>query len=176
VDLVLTGHSHNYERSFLLKGHYDNEASFNASLHTASTSSGKDDGSLDSCPYVTATGKTNQGTVYVVSGSAGTVGSVQTGWPHHAMPFSDNGGGIFYLEVEQNRLDAKYLRSDGVVWDQFTILKGVNKTNQVVLADSRTTQLTASWIGAYKWSTGETSRTITVSPLSNTTYQVTGNA
>ncbi|MGV3641364.1 MAG: metallophosphoesterase [Adhaeribacter sp.] len=127
VDLVLTGHSHNYERSYLLQNYYGNEASFNLSRHTASTSSGKDDGSKNSDPYVTAFGKVNHGTVYVVSGSSGAMGNVQSSWPHNAMPFSDNEGGMFYLEVEQNRLEAKYLRSDGKIWDQFTIMKEGSK-------------------------------------------------
>lgn len=127
VDLVLTGHSHNYERSYLLKNHYGNEASFNLSRHTASTSSGKADGSKNSAPYVTPYGKVNHGTVYVVSGSSGALGDVESSWPHNAMPFSDNEGGMFYLEVEENRLEGKYLRSDGKFWDQFTIMKEGSK-------------------------------------------------
>ncbi|MGV3504496.1 MAG: InlB B-repeat-containing protein [Adhaeribacter sp.] len=172
VDLVLTGHSHNYERSYLLRSHFGNESSFSLSLHAVTSSSGKYNGSGNSCPYTTVNGKARHGTVYLVSGSAGAVGGTQSGWPHNAMPFSDNGGGMVYLEIEQNRLDAKYLRADGVVWDQFTILKEVNKTSNLTLPANTPTQLTASWLGDYQWSTGEVSRSITVSPGANTSYQV----
>lgn len=100
------------------------------------------------------------------------VGSTQSGWPHNALPFSDNGGGMFYLEIEQNRLDARYLRADGVVWDQFTIMKEVNTTVALTLPANTPTQLTASWLGDYQWSTGEVTRSITVSPGTNTSFQV----
>jgi Calcineurin-like phosphoesterase len=173
VDLVLTGHSHNYERSYLLQNHYGPEASFNASRHAVSKSTGKYNGSANSAPYVTVNGKVNHGTVYVVSGSAGAVSKVQSQWPHNALPFSDNKGGMLYLEVEQNRLDAKYLRSDGVVWDQFTVMKDVNRKTTLALAEAGPVRLTASWVGTYRWSTGETTRSITVSPTSNSSYQVT---
>jgi Calcineurin-like phosphoesterase len=174
VDLVLTGHSHTYERSYLLRNHTGKEASFNASLHTASSSSGRYDSPFPSCPFVTPPGKTNHGTVYVVSGSSGQTGKLQAAWPHNAMPFSDNEGGMLYLEVEQNRLDAKYLRTDGMVWDQFTIMKDVNKVTQVQTDSSGAVQLTASWIGSYLWSTGDSTRSIRVSPDRDTSsYQVT---
>jgi acid phosphatase type 7 len=172
VDLVLTGHSHNYERSYLLNNYYGNEASFDLTAHTKSSSSGKYDGSNNSCPYVTETGVKRHGTVFVVSGSSGGIGPVQASWPHKAMPFVNNDGGMLYLEVEDNRLDAQFIRSDGAISDQFTIMQNVNKVTDVNLAAGSSIQLTASWLGSYKWSTGATTRTITVSPSSNTTYQV----
>ncbi|MGC4035173.1 MAG: metallophosphoesterase family protein [Chitinophagaceae bacterium] len=122
VDLIICGHSHNYERSYLLKGHYGMEGTFDTTSFAVSTSSGKDNGSNNSAPYITHKGAYH-GTVYVVAGSAGASGSTQAGYPHNAMPFSVNDGGAFYFEVEDNRLDAKFLRRTGEVWDQFTIIK-----------------------------------------------------
>jgi hypothetical protein len=145
------------------------------SSFTASTSTGRYDGTDNSCPYVLPPGKTNHGAVYVVAGSSGQAARFQETWPHNAMPFSDNEGGMLYLEVEQNRLDYKYLRSDGTVWDQFTILQDANKSTEVLADSSGNAQLTASWVGSYQWSTGETTRTITEPPGSETTYQVTDN-
>ncbi len=171
VDLIICGHSHDYERSYLLKGYYGSEASFNPATHTLSTSSAKYDGSASSCPYTTISGA-NHGTVYVVSGSAGASGTIQSGYPHNAMPYSVNDGGSFYFEIEDNRLDAKFIRRTGVVWDNFTVLKNVNKTNTITSTPGAQVQLTASWPGTYSWSTGETTRTITVSPSVNTTYTV----
>ncbi|MBS1576272.1 MAG: metallophosphoesterase family protein [Bacteroidetes bacterium] len=171
VDLIICGHSHNYERSFLLNGHYGNETTFDTIAHTKSTSSAKYDGSENSCPYLTNSGR-NHGTVYVVAGSSGASGSVNTGYPHNAMPFSVNDGGMFYLEVEDNRLDAKFIRRTGDVWDKFTIIKNVTKTKTVTIKPGASVSLTASWPGNYNWSNGGTGKTILVKPASNAEYIV----
>jgi methionine-rich copper-binding protein CopC len=174
VDLILCGHSHDYERSYLLNGYYGNEASFNSAVHALTTSSGKYDASANSCTYKTVSGQ-NHGTVYVVSGSAGADGGVQSGYPHNAMPWSVDDGGMLYFEVEDNRLDAKFIRRTGVVSDQFTIMKNVNTTTNLNIPPGTPTQLTASWVGTYNWNTGATTRSITVSPTTNTTYTVSDN-
>ncbi len=164
VDLVLCGHSHDYERSYLLKGHYGNEASFNAGTHAVSNSSAKYDGSANSAPYTTVYNASNHGTVYTVAGSAGADGGVQVGYPHNAFPFSIDDGGMLYFEVDDNRLDAKFLRRDGTIGDRFTIMQDVNKTNNYTIALGQSQLLTASWPGVYNWSTTETTRSITVTP------------
>ena len=175
VDVILCGHSHGYERSYLLNGYYGNESSFSLSAHTKSSSSGKYDGSANSCPYITASGA-NHGTVYVVSGSSGASGTVQSGYPHNAMPWSINDGGMTYIEVQENRLDQKFIRMDGTIWDKFTIMKDVNKTTNLSIASGTPTILMASWpSGTYKWSNGATTRSITVSPTANVTYTVSDN-
>jgi hypothetical protein len=170
VDLVLCGHSHDYERSYLLKGHFGNEASFSTATHAVSSSNGYYDGSSNSCPYNTASGKVNHGTVYVVAGSAGADGGVQGGYPHNALPFSVDDGGMLYFEVENNRLDAKFIRRDGVIADKFTILKDAGRSTSVSINSGETVTLTASWKGNYVWSTGATTESITVSPATTTSY------
>jgi hypothetical protein len=173
VDLVMCGHSHDYERSYLLKDYFTNEASFNVGSHAVNNSSGKYNGSANSCPYNLANGQVNHGVVYVVSGSSGASGGVQSGYPHNAMPWSFNDGGMLQLEIEGNRLDAKFIRRDQVIADQFTIMKDVSKTTNLTLPPGTPTELTASWVGTYSWNTGETTKSITVAPTSNTTYTVT---
>ena len=122
VDLVVCGHSHDYERSRLMMGHYGPEKSFRAALYDLSMSSGRNDGSPDSAPY--EKDATNKGTVYVVSGSAGQLGGKQRSYPHDAMYFSDaTHGGADMIEVRGNRLDFTWICADGVVRDHFTILK-----------------------------------------------------
>ncbi|MES2655144.1 MAG: metallophosphoesterase [Bacteroidota bacterium] len=176
VDLILTGHSHDYERSKLMKGHYGYEASFDSLTHNISQSTGKYNGSSNSCPYIKDT-LVNAGTVYVVSGSAGQLGGTQgSQFPHSALPFSNAiYGGAMMLEVQNNRLDAKWICSDGVIRDQFTMVKNVNQktTINANLGDSVT--LTASFVGNYTWNnTSQTSRTIKVLPPNGTTvYYVT---
>ncbi|KAA9340223.1 metallophosphoesterase [Adhaeribacter soli] len=174
VDLVLCGHSHVYERSYLLNNYYSMEKSFNKAVHAKSSSSAKYDGTTNSCPYIIPTGGKNHGTLYVVSGSAGGAdGQVASAWPHNAMPFSFNRGGMLYLEVKDNRLDGKFLRQDGLIADQFTLMQNVSKTSTKTIAANQPIQLKASWIGNYQWSTGQTDRSITVAPNLDTEYWVT---
>jgi hypothetical protein len=170
VDMILCGHSHDYERSYLLKDYTGNEASFSVSTDAVTSSSGKYDGSSNSCPYNLASGKVNHGTVYVVTGSAGADGSIQAGYPHNAMPFSVDDGGMLYFEVEDDRLDAKFIRRDGNIADKFTIVKDAGKTTSIVTNSGQAVTLTASWIGTYKWNTGATTQSITVSPIQSTNY------
>ncbi len=166
VDLVLCGHSHGYERSYLLKKYYNNssaplnEAAFNAATHTATgnTQNATYNGSTNSCPYVYDSGKYNHGTVYTVSGCSGALGGRSSGYPHNCMFFSnESNGGSFYFEVEDNRLDAKSISYNSsapsvpVIRDQFTIFKDVNKTKNITVIKNAPLTLTASWVGDYKW-------------------------
>jgi hypothetical protein len=177
VDLVLNGHSHSYERSYLINGHYGVESTFSQATHGVSTSSAKYNGTANSCTYIKNGTDVVNGIVYAVVGSAGQVGGSTAGYPHDAMYYSDvTNGGTLFFEVENNRLDAKWICADGLVRDNFTIMKEVNKTTNLVINSGTPTQLTASWIGNYGWSTAETTRSITVSPTSNTTYTVTDGA
>jgi UDP-2,3-diacylglucosamine pyrophosphatase LpxH len=172
VDLILCGHSHNYERSRLLQGHYDVTGSFNPDIHNLSSSSGKYDQSENSCPYIKKT-EANKGTVYVVAGSAGQLGGTSTGYPHKAMYYSDSEhGGAMVLEVEGNRLDAKWIGVDGVIRDQFTMEKDVNKEENLEIEAGKSVELKASFIGKQIWSTGATTPTITVNPAEDADFTV----
>ncbi len=172
VDMVINGHSHVYERSFLLNGHYGLETSYNSS-YALSSSSGMYNGSANSCLYIKNPGAPKNGIVYAVVGSSGQVGGSATGYPHNAMYYSNNTvGGAMVLEIEGNRLDAKWLGSDGVIRDSLTIMKDVNSTTNIS-SDAGTNQvLTASWTGSYVWGTGQTTRSITVAPTINSIYSV----
>ena len=102
-----------------------------------------------SCPYIkSSTNTINEGVVYVVTGSAGqrqptthlnpTDGITLKG--HKALngasfstptatnrgTIEDTQGGSFYLEIQSNRLDAKFINESGVVADNFTIFKDVS--------------------------------------------------
>ncbi|MBL0012205.1 MAG: metallophosphoesterase family protein [Flavobacterium sp.] len=166
VDLVLCGHSHGYERSYLLKGYYNNfnaplfDSDFNPTLHTATGTlqNATYNGSSNSCAYTYNSGKYNHGTVYAVSGSAGALGGTSAGYPHNCMHYSNStNGGAFYFEVEDNRLDAKFISYDTaaptvpIVRDQFTIFKDVNKVNNITVIQNSPLTLTASWNGTYNW-------------------------
>ena len=176
VDLVLSGHSHIYERSKLLKGHFGDAASFNPATHNLSSSSGKYNGTSNSCPYIKSTANKN-GTVYVVAGSAGKLdnsGEVsQCCFPHNAMPYSTFAfGGSLILEVEDNRLDGKFLSETGLIWDQFTIMKNVNKTTNLPnINQGESFTIGASWVGNYSWPhSSETTRNSTITPPATGSY------
>ncbi len=173
VDMIVCGHSHNYERGYLVKNYTGSWASFNAGTHAVSSSSATYTSNA-TCPYVYNSAPANHGTVYVVSGSAGASGTMNTGFATGPMPYALNDGGVFYFEVEDNRLDGKLLRRNGTIFDQFTIIKDVNKTTNYTISNGSSKMLTASWPGNYSWSTVATTRSITVTPPINaiTNYTV----
>jgi hypothetical protein len=115
--------------------------------------------------------------VYVLSGSSAKSGeAVDASFPHNAAPFATTDGGMLYLEVENNRLDAKLIHENGGVFDQFTILKDVRKTSELSVSAGSPITLTASWVGDYRWSNGATTRSIMVTPSLNVKYTVSDGA
>jgi hypothetical protein len=120
VDLVLAGHSHAYERSMLLDGHYGSSGTLNAGM-ILDNGSGREDGTgayLKSAPGPVP----NDGTDYAVAGASGQTsgGSLN----HPAMFVSLNVLGSMVLDIDGDRLDARYLDNTGTRRDYFTILKG----------------------------------------------------
>ncbi len=173
VDLILCGHSHDYERSRLIKGHYGMEATFNAG-NVLSASSALYDGTANSCPYTKDSAAGYRGTVYVVSGSAGQLGGKQASFPHEALPFSDaEHGGAGMLEIQGNRLDWKWICADGTIRDHFTMMKNVNRHQTLTIHKGQSVTLTASFTGDYRWSDGKsTTKSIEVHPGSTKVYTV----
>jgi len=179
VDMIICGHSHGYERGYLLRNFTTGWTTFNAGTHAVSTSSGAYT-SNTTCPYVYNSTPLNHGTVYVVAGSTGASGGVQTDFDTYAFPYSVNDGGVLYFEVEGNRLDAKMLRRNGTIFDQFTIMKDVNKTTTTNVTAGTPVTLTASWpadaASNFSWNTGTDGRSISVTPpLGTSNYTVTDN-
>jgi acid phosphatase type 7 len=177
VDLVMCGHSHSYERSKLLKGHYDFSTTFDAATMNKSTSSAQYDGTTDSCPYIKHIDRNREGIVYVVTGSAGQLGGTVFGFPHPAMHYSNRAnGGSLILEIDRNRLDVKWLCADGVIRDSFTMMKDVNLSKTLKINYGEDVELLASWRGNYGWNKNkETSPSIIVSPKADTIYTVGDN-
>ena len=116
VDLVLGGHSHSYERSCLLDGHYGKSDTLTAAMK-------KDPGTgrpEESGPYL-KTSAPHQGAVYVVMGNAGQV----TPGPlnHPAMVVNAMALGSLVVDIEGNELRANFLRDTGASGDHFVIRK-----------------------------------------------------
>lgn len=177
VDLLICGHSHSYERSYLLKGHYGLETTFNMGTHAVSNSSAKYDGTANSCPYVKNAPDRDFGTVYVVTGAAGKFGGTQAAFPHNAMYYSTASyAGATAITINGNRLDAKFVTADGTIRDQFTMMKEVNKNTTVNNNLVDTATINSSWKGSYNWSpVSGTNSSLAVSPASTTSYYVSDN-
>jgi calcineurin-like phosphoesterase family protein/purple acid phosphatase-like protein len=121
VDLVLSGHSHAYERSFLLDGHYGISTTLTAAMKK-NAGSGRDDGSGS---YAKRAGQhPHNGTVYIVAGTSGQTGGGSL--DHPAMFFSAAQLGSLVLDVDADRLDARFLTSTGTIADHFTMLRSTS--------------------------------------------------
>jgi acid phosphatase type 7 len=124
VDIVINGHSHDYERSRMMSGYYGKYEDFDSAKYVIGGPSGKKKGGSQGMVY-----QKNQirgkGTVYVVTGSSGKLGGMQPTYPHKALPFSDaTHGGVSLIEVSGNRLTFRWICADGVIRDQFVMIKG----------------------------------------------------
>ncbi|MFD2933712.1 metallophosphoesterase [Spirosoma flavum] len=188
VDMVLLGHSHNYERSYPLHDQYGPMSDFtnnpSAYRFPKDNSTGRYDGSANSCPYKTTSEKKKQGTLYVLAGSAGALAYNPALSPHPVMVSTQRlAGGSFYFEVEDNRLDAKFIQPNSSpysIGDQFTVMKDVEKPQSLTISAGQSATLTSSFISDYQWSNSadvtfsSSARSVVVNPAigTNTTYVV----
>lgn len=119
VDLVLNGHSHAYERTFPLDGHYGTSDTFRTTMKKFPG----DGNPQGSGPYVKPlTGpKAHSGTIYNVAGSAGQISGGKLN--HPAMFRSFNELGSVVLDIEGNQLTSSFLDTHGVVRDCYRIIK-----------------------------------------------------
>ena len=109
VDLVLAGHVHNYERSFPLK--------FNQATPSE--------------PIVTSSMKTDyenpDGEIFAIVGTGG----VNLHGLSDLAPFiasqQDSKFGMLDVHLTDNKIDAKFVTNDGVIYDHFSISKTVKK-------------------------------------------------
>ncbi|CCH55309.1 Iron/zinc purple acid phosphatase-like protein [Fibrisoma limi BUZ 3] len=116
VDLVLGGHSHVYERTHPIVGHYGLADTFDPKYIVAASNSAQ--------PNEYRVNGKKQGIIYVVAGSGGQLGGQEPGWPLKAAAYTNNtDGGSMLIDVNDNRLEARWVCTDGVVRDQFSIVK-----------------------------------------------------
>jgi hypothetical protein len=120
VDLVMAGHSHSYERSYLLDGHYGSSGSLQPTMKK-DAGDGRIDGQ-GSYWKASAGPSSHQGTVYMVNGTGAQAsgGSLN----HPAMFDSRSELGSVVLDVRGRQLDVVSLNANGVVRDHFTMVKG----------------------------------------------------
>lgn len=120
VDLVLSGHSHSYERSYLLEGHYDTSGTLTPAMQI-DPGDGRPDGDG---AYKALYDEANpfQGAVYITAGSSGQTSHGPLDHPVMVHASLERLGSLV-LDVNGNRLDATFLRENGSIDDYFTILK-----------------------------------------------------
>lgn len=182
IDLVVCGHSHVYERSYLLHGHYG----YSSSLNTATMIKDASTGSYaDGTPYMKDDlPSTPDGTVYVVCGNSGSSHSDPSAG-HPVMTYSDLGAnayGSFIMDIYRNRLDGRYLKADGTIGDQFTILKknlALEGPGDTTICAGQQVSLAVLRMGGsdnltFQWSPdGGNAQEALLAPDETTTYTVT---
>ena len=123
VDLVLCGHSHNYERSYLIKGHYGTSSSLHPSMILDASSGNPDDGAVYKKYYGTDCSEDYEGIVYAVVGNSGskTGPGDDKGLNHPAMYIGDaeNAVGSLVLDIHADTLVGTYMRASGQIIDKF---------------------------------------------------------
>jgi len=120
VDLVLSGHSHSYERSFYMHGHYGDSDSFNAAIHTVGDN-GSGDGKIDGNGAYLKNTNCSNGANYITAGSSGKTTAAPL--DHEAMIYSDEVLGSCIIEINGPQMDVKFLRETGVIDDYYTVIK-----------------------------------------------------
>ncbi len=160
VDLVLTGHSHSYERSFQIDGHYGISSTFNPATMLVNGGAG---------PYEKATDGSTPGAVYAVAGSSGSIagGSLN----HPVMRVSLNELGSMILDINGDTLDALFINNTGTVRDSFRMVKTAGLPSVSVTATDATATEAGLSTGTFTIArTGSTAAALAVS------YTMSGSA
>lgn len=151
VDLVLGGHSHVYERSYLLQGHYGQSSELDlkhmildSRNGTPSTNAAEDNTYRKSAGF----SQPNSGTVYVVTGSASKKANESSTHfyklNHPALvTFNQPNGslkrngynvyGSFLLDIQGHRLEGRFLDERGRDLDHFALDKSTPVNNKQLM-------------------------------------------
>ena len=121
VDLVLTGHSHVYERSWLMDGHYGKSDTFDAAKHVKQKVTGRPDG--DGVYRKPRSRTPNFGEINIVTGSAGHASTRPVPLNHPAFYLSLNEAGSSVIDVDGLKLEFVFLNDKGEKRDWFTLVK-----------------------------------------------------
>ena len=114
VDLVLSGHSHGYERSKLIINHLGKSDTFSEKNILQDRKTGYTKSLLE---------KKNSGTIYQVCGSSAKLDGAT--YNHPALPYSLAQMGSLIIELTPTTLTSKFLNIDGKITDEFKITKEV---------------------------------------------------
>jgi hypothetical protein len=122
VDLTLTGHSHSYERSMLIDGHYGPSSTFGPEYVVDGGDGSPEPGGGPPYWKPTLGMAPHEGAVHAVVGSSSQVGGGPLDHPVMAVSIADLGSLV--VDVDGDRLDAYWIDDTGTVRDHFRIGKG----------------------------------------------------
>jgi hypothetical protein len=123
VDLVLSGHSHVYERSHLIDCAYGSSDEFSAENIVSQGIEGKQKQYKKPLQP-----KAHQGTIYTISGSASTADHGPIDHPAHHIGFLEAGSMV--IDVVDNKLTARFINNKGQVRDEFSITKDAEYSSE----------------------------------------------
>lgn len=182
VDLVLSGHSHSYERSMLVNGHHGNMSpadsrsdTFDYNIHAIDSGNGSGLGSVDGSgsfitdggdgTYRKELGSTESGTIYTICGASGKLSRWDNGSsavvnpePHPVFVVNLRTLGSMIINIDGDTLNAQYLDDSNVIRDDFTIVKPASGSIQLapvsesLSVGSEVTTVTASGSGVLAYS------------------------
>ncbi|MGJ8641718.1 MAG: metallophosphoesterase [Opitutaceae bacterium] len=118
VDLTFGGHSHTYERSLLMQGHYGMSPSYDPAEHALDTG----DGNPDSDGAYRQSQHDGRGTIHTVAGSSGKSGAFRA--PH--LPFMLVNHSLLasvIVDVDGRSIHVTTLSHKGEVLDSYTLRK-----------------------------------------------------
>lgn len=120
VDLVYSGHTHAYERSYYLSGHTGLSDTFDAATHTELNGSGQSASGQGDEAYtqITVSGMDDK-VVYTVAGSSGKIDGGTLDHPAHFSSLNVRGSVI--LDATANSLTARFIDESGAELDSFTM-------------------------------------------------------
>lgn len=124
VDLVLTGHSHGYERSVLIDGHYADSSTCAAGECFIDGGDGNPAGGSGGYAKPSSGPAPHQGTVYAVVGNGSQTWTDAQMGDHPVMVERVGEVGSLVIDIEGSQLDAYMVDRFGAVRDQFRITKG----------------------------------------------------
>lgn len=116
VDLVLSSYSHSYQRSYLIDCVYQQSGSFSEKNIVSTGINDKHQ------QYVKPLqNRSHQGTIYAVVGSSSTVDEEEPGHPVHHIGLLEAGSMV--IDVDDNKLTARFINDKGELRDEFSIRK-----------------------------------------------------
>lgn len=122
VDLVLTGHSHCYQRSYLIRGHRGPSVTWDPATHIVDGGDGcPNDDRVSECSGGGDGAYTGDGTVYAIVGNSSNP-SERESLTHPTSAYRLlRAEGSMVIDVAGGRLEARALLGDGTIADRFVI-------------------------------------------------------
>ena len=144
VDLVLGGHSHSYERSMLINGHYGTSDTFSNNFIVNGG-----DGDPNGDGAYTKSTNLNSGAVYTVAGNSGQLSDAPLDHPVMISNLIELGSLV--IDVEGDQLDLVFLNNEGAVRDSFRIVHQSDSEPPTITQEIDTDILDHDRVAGSRW-------------------------